>query len=372
MAALSTIAATAIGAAGVGASIHAANQGRSAARTAANASQQATDATLDIARDARDATTRELRPFASAGTDALSVIRQMLGLGSEPSALTQQVLSGQPGRAPGSPDFEAYVRNNPDLLEAYQQGTSQIGGAHTGMTMEEFGRQHWMGGQGWGGRNEGRTLPVFGGAQPTTQPAPNPNADVIAVEGGGQNPAGGQPTGFEGSVFSRLVDDAAATFESSPWWQFAQQATSDAVNDLDSRYGASGLLLSGQGLRARAEIAARLRGDAFNQHYNQRTGALSDYMSALMGLTETGFRAASGIGSGGQQFAQTAGNALTNNAMVRGNTAIAGAQAQNQGMADALGFGGWALGQVLNRPPAPQSSTATSLTPLRPMPQFGG
>lgn len=347
MAAFSTIAATAIGAAGVAASVSASKNAKKATQSAAQASQDATDASLQIAREARDATTRELRPYASAGTDALAIIRQMLGLGAEPSDITKQVLAGQGAQVQQQQQDQGFAFTPGDLA----MPPNGFGGG--GITLEQ-----------WRQMLQQRAQQQQQPGAITNQAAPNDPADATPA-----TPA--TPTGYAGSVFSNLVDDAKATFEDSPWWQFAQEETGRAVDDLDARYGASGLLLSGQGVRARAEIAARLKGEAFDKHYNQRAGAMSDYLSALFGLTDGGRQAASGIGSGGANFANTATQALTNNALIRGNTAIAGAEAANQGTADALGFGGWALGQILTpRTPAPSSSSG-SLVPLMPLPQFG-
>lgn len=316
MAAFSTLAAVAIGGAGAIGAVSASNAQRSAARSAANASQRATDESIQFLREGRDIAERELRPFASAGVDALAEIRELLGL---------------PAQAPSQQDLrrsdEQLRAAYPELAQAYDAWGSAFDSPN---------------GQGYGG-SFAAFVSEREGAEALFNPAPEVDENA--------------PTGWQASYQSRLLDDAAASFEASPWNQFNQQATADAVDNLDARYGASGLMLSGQAVRARAEIAARLKGEAFDRHYTQQAGAKADYLSSLYALAGSGQNAASGIATGGANFANGAVQALSNNAANQANAYMARAAGQQQMMSDLLGFGGWALGQGDWGRPQPTTTT---------------
>lgn len=60
-------------------------------------------------------------------------------------------------------NYEAYVRNNPDLLANWQNNTSK----NTSMTLADYGREHYEA----AGRNEGRALPMTAGTPGSVPPS---------------------------------------------------------------------------------------------------------------------------------------------------------------------------------------------------------
>jgi len=335
-----------------GATLVASKNSSKAAKTAADASQKATDESIQLQREAVTRAEDQLSPYASAGVDALAAIRGMIGLPAGGGAQAGGAFAGNAGAtaATSGPDWQRYLDDNPDVMaEAVEEKWDPL----------EYAQWHHQ----TYGRGEGRQVHQVGATQAmTTQPAPT--SETPSPQTGA--PPAAQPaaptSGYQASVFANMMPEAQASFESSPWWEFAQTATDKAINDLDTRYGASGLLLSGGAVRARAEIAARLKGESFEKHYNQQAGAKSDYLSSLYALASGGQQAASGIASGGQTFANNVGNLLTNNAQVKGNAAVQGANGQNQALSDAVGFGGWALGSM-NQPRAPSSLVSVPSVP---------
>lgn len=410
MAALSTIATIGIGAAGVAVAAKSGSDAKKAANQAAAVQQQGVDQGIAFQREQRDIATRTLAPWAAQGWQANRAMSQALGLGpvgrpqsaampgsvggpndlsyQQPAPMswggaTDELYPGMASQAasqvgdwwmgaanedpgaswlsvnePQGPDYRAYVENNPDLLAYWEQNR---GAGFADGSIEEFGQVHYM----RNGAAEGRALPL---TQPTA-PAPPPvqtaqpvaqTAPAAPVGDPRTNPAA---QGFEGSAFGTMVKDAQATFEDSPWWAFAQEESGRAIDDLDAKYGASGTMLSGQAVRARAEIAARLKSGAFDRHLGERQGGFTDYIQTLAGQQGLGFQATSGIASAGQNFANNASNLALTGAEGRAASIQAGAQATQQAWNDGLGFAGWGLGQIMNRP-GQTTPTATTTRPV--------
>lgn len=120
-------------AAGVGAAgtIASSNAQSKAAKNAANASQQATDATIAEQRRQFDIGQKNQQPWLQTGTSAINQLGALYGLNKP-----QQ-------------DWGSYVQNNPDILQAFNEG--RLGNT----TIEEAGRIHYRD----GGQAEGRAAP---------------------------------------------------------------------------------------------------------------------------------------------------------------------------------------------------------------------
>jgi len=138
------------------------------------------------------------------------------------------------------------------------------------------------------------------------------------------------------TALAEARSDYDTAFEASPFWRDAQYGADQAMNALRSTNGAMGRgssINSGKALRAASDIQTGYRGQA-----------TMNYLNSLGGIIDTGLTADSGIASGGQAYANNAGNAIRNAASVQGNAAMAGAQAWGNAASDIAGFAGYALG----------------------------
>jgi hypothetical protein len=134
------------------------------------------------------------------------------------------------------------------------------------------------------------------------------------------------------------VAEYEAGFEASPYWRDAQYGSGQAMNAListNAAMGRGGSVNSGKALRAAQDIQTGYRGQA-----------TQNYLSSLAGISDTGLVADSGIASGGQTYANMSGNALRNAASLQGQYGLAGAQAQANGVSNAMGFLGYGMGNL--------------------------
>lgn len=150
-------------------------------------------------------------------------------------------------------------------------------------------------------------------------------------------------------------------FEASPYWQDAQYSTGkalDAMRSTNAAMGRGSPINSGKALRAASDINLGYRGAATQQ-----------YLASLGGIVDIGVQADSGIASGGQVFANSAGSALRAAALQQGAYGLAGADAQAQGLANAGGFAAYGLGQIGQpKPIAPaQAIKPFSYAPPKPI-----
>lgn len=112
---------------GAGAMAYSGSQQSKAAGKAANAQTAANQAAIGEQQREFDVNQSNLAPWLQKGSAALGQQADLLGLG-------------------GSPDYAAYVQNNPDLMADYQaqaNGGGWTPSGQTGLSMEQFGQQHW-------------------------------------------------------------------------------------------------------------------------------------------------------------------------------------------------------------------------------------
>lgn len=159
----------------------------------------------------------------------------------------------------------------------------------------------------------------------------------------GVAPAAGTSTSA-GVAGADTLDAARSAYDSgftnSPFWQDAQYATTQGMNALRSTNAAMGRgssINSGKALRAASDIAEGYRG-----------AATTNYLASLGGIVNTGMTADSGIASGGQVFANNAGNALGQATALQGQYNMAGANAAQSAASDIAGIGGYLAGNYLN------------------------
>lgn len=189
------------------------------------------------------ATRAQLRQQDIADVEALGARATAAFRAANPQlqAALSRAESLQGGGTPAAPDYESYVRNNPDLLRNYQENVSK----NTGQSMAEYGKLHYTS----DGKTEGRQLPMTAAV-----PAQNAFGEYEKAILAGRPGSEIQP----GMVSQGLL---------------GQQMYQDAI-------GASGLGAVGQTLQGRAQTLA------------QSTGALTpDEIRALQQSTREAYAA---------------------------------------------------------------------------------
>lgn len=242
------------------ASIFGASQASNSAKKSAQATQDASAAS--IAEQARqyDLARKDQMPFLQGGYQRLNAQNSALGLGA-----INYNSTGQSGL-----NYEDYVRNNPDLLNAFNSSGGQYG------SMSDFGKTHW---DTWG-QNQGFA-------------APQEYSNAFATgESNGQsnNPL----SGFQSSAYYQLPRDP------------------NYLNSVNTMYSAKGMGLDGAAQKAMFDRIS-------NQDYNRFT----DYMTTLSGGIASGQGSASNLGSLGANMANQ-------NSQSRQQTANALASSYNQ------------------------------------------
>lgn len=166
------------------------------------------------------------------------------------------------------------------------------------------------------------------------------------------------PAGADTIEAARAAYDAG--FEASPYWRDAQHGSAESMNALvstNAAAGRGGSINSGKAMRAASDILTGYRG-----------GATTNYLAALGGVADTGFAADSGIASGGQVYANNAGNALRHASGIQANASMAQGQAYGDAASNIATLAGYAAG---NYQPGGQNYfsaySAQPLTPLRPV-----
>jgi hypothetical protein len=284
--AISTAAAVMAGANAVG-GIYSANQQSQAAKRSAQAAQGATDQNIAEQRRQYDQTRQDQLPFQQSDLARRQMADRTYGIQSGNMMGQQSVYGGNAGQM----DYGAYVRNNPDLMAAYQASGGQYGG------IEDFGQIHYD----THGRGEGRTLPLFQG-QPQQM----------------QGQASGQP-------FDPLADFNASADRAILNYAPISQ-------NVNAQFSAKGAGLDGSALKALQDRTTQYTQNAF---YNFRSG--------LEG-SPTG--ANNALASAGQQMANNNSSARTANANAMASSYGQRANA-NAGMAGTLiGSGYWAGNQA--------------------------
>ena len=237
--------------------IYSANQQSQAAKRSAQAAQGATDQTIAEQRRQYDQTRQDLLPFQQSDLARRRMADRTYGIQSSDMMGQQSVFGGNVGGM----DYGAYVRNNPDLLAAYNASGGQYGG------IEDFGQIHYD----THGRGEGRQLPLFQGQAQQQQ---------------GQGQASGQP-------FDPLADFNASADR-------ALLNYAPISQNVNAQFSAKGAGLDGAALKALQDRTTQYTQNAF---YNFRSG--------LEG-TPTG--ANNALQTAGQNMASNNANARTANA----------------------------------------------------------
>jgi hypothetical protein len=212
--------------------------------------------------------------------------------------IQSQDMMGQPATYQGNVggmDYGAYVRNNPDLMAAYQASGGQYGG------IEDFGQIHYD----THGRGEGRQLPLFQ-SQQTQQP-----------QTAAQMQQAGQP-------FDPLAD-----FNASADRAILNYAPIAA--GVNAQFSAKGAGLDGSAAKALQDRTTQYTQNAF---YNFRSGLEGNNSGANNALAQAG-----------QQMASNNANARTANANALASSYGQRAQANASGVGSVIGAGNWFANQ---------------------------
>ena len=308
-----------IGAAIIGgaAGLYGASKQASAAKDATRAQTQANDQAVQLQREQRDLAGRTLQPYVDRGNEAFGLMAPHLGM-SKPRA--PQIGAGYAATGLSSSYngslAQQYMDANPDVMEAYRAG--RFGNR----SIEDAADYHIMN----FGVREGRP-----GINPPGQPASQP--------AGPQMPS----TGLEEYQTPEAAQEAA-------WNNYRTQTTYGKIGDYEAQKargeymdlaGSQGTSLSGRTMRGMAEVGE----EAAMRNF-------SGYMGMLGGISDQGYGAATGVASAGQTFANNASQLTQASGQARAAGSLAQGDAFASGLADAAGWGGWAAGQMGQRPPS--------------------
>lgn len=269
--------------------MYSASQQSKAAKRGAQVAQSTADQNIAEQRRQYDQTRQDQMPFLQSDYARRGMADRTYGIQSQDMMGRQSVFDGgQPGMFQGNQggiDYGSYVRNNPDLMDAYNQSGGQYGG------MEDFGSIHYQ----THGRGEGRQLPMFGAQQ---QP------QMAAMQ---QGQTAGQP--FDPLAdFNRSADRALLNYE-------------PAINATNAAFSAKGQGLDSSASNALGKTLTDMTQNAF---YKFRSGLEGNSTGAVNALS-----------TAGQQMASS-------NANQRNNLSNALASSYNQ-RADARSAGAGAL-----------------------------
>ncbi len=280
----SALAAAAISAAG---GLYSASQQSKAAKSAANAATTASDQNIAEQQRQYNQTRQDNLPFMQSDLARRAMADRSYGIQGTPTAMQSDAQAYYGGNA-GMPDFGAYVRNNPDLLAAYNASGGQYGG------LEDFGQIHFY----THGQGEGRQLPLFQAQQQQQQqPAANTPFDPL-------------------SDFNRSADAALLNY-------------APIRENVNAMFSAKGQGLDGAAIKALQDRTTNYTQNAF---YNWRSGLEGSPTGAADKTNAAGQNMAS-------QNAQNRVNAA--NAMASSYQQRADANSAAAGVA-AGAFGSWA------------------------------
>lgn len=270
--------------------IYSANQQSQAAKRSAQAAQGATDQNIAEQRRQYDQTRQDLLPFQQSDLARRRMADRTYGIQSSDMMGRQSVYDGNVGGM----DYGSYVRNNPDLLAAYNASGGQYGG------IEDFGQIHYD----THGRGEGRQLPLFQ-SQQSQQMQP-------------QGQASGQP-------FDPLADFNASADR-------ALLNYAPISQNVNAQFSAKGAGLDGAALKALQDRTTQYTQNAF---YNFRSGLEGSPTGANNALQTAG----QNMASNNTQNRNMLSNALASSYNQR-------ATANSQGAGAVIGAGMWGANQM--------------------------
>lgn len=301
-----------------------------AASKAAKAQITAADRTAEEARAAREQMRGLLAPYTSAGIPALQAQMNLLGFG------------------PKTTNWEAYARSNPAILRAFEAQRVQQPSPAFGAVPPSFS---------------------FSGLGPRVMEGLDRFGEPIINVGAGDVNQFGQPAAPTGGIQS-LSEFAQKYYEDTGIGagddisQFTIDPQQEAINQIASGAEYQALLQQGENaLLQNASATGGLRGGNIQ-------GALMEFRPKLLnqlinqqyerlgGLTTLGQRSAAGVGANEIVSASNIGQAYTTAGQAQAGSALAKANAINQGLGGVTGFLTSDYGRSLFGSPAAGSNAA--------------
>jgi hypothetical protein len=276
--------------------LYSASQQSSAAKRGAQVAQSTSDQNIAEQRRQYDQTRQDQMPFLQSDYARRGLADQSYGIQSQDMMGRQSVFDGgQPGMYQGNQggiDYGSYVRNNPDLMDAYNASGGQYGG------IEGFGNIHYQ----THGRGEGRQLPMFGAQQ-------QPQNAVMQQQGQPFDPLSG---------FNRSADRALLNYE-------------PAISATNAAFSAKGAGLDSSASNALGKTLTGLTQNAF---YNWRSGLEGSPTGAVNTL-----------GQAGQSMVNNNASQRNSNANALASSYNARADARSSGAGALVGAGNWFMNQ---------------------------
>lgn len=276
--------------------------GASAASKAADAQSDAAKDQLKLSREQFNRTDELFSPYRAAGENALAAYMYELGLGPKPTfgstplQVEEFTTGGQAGFT-GQPPTEMQR-----VMRAIDRG--YIGGAEAARQLAAARAGSQSGSQGTTQYRVGDQ--VFGSRA---------EADAFAQENAGGAEYGG--------------------YTKTPGYDFRLK---EGMNALEGSAAARGGLFSGASMKSL---------NRYGQDY--ATGEYQNFLNRLGGVVSSGQSAAGQQGAAGQNFVNSASNALSNMGNAQAAGAIGSANAINQGIGNALNV--WQYQKALNSQP---------------------
>lgn len=320
------VAAAAISAAGT---VYASSQASAASDRTTDAQTQAQQNALDAQTRQFQQTQQNLAPYMAAGPSGLQNLDQFLS----------QMIPGYKPMYSSQPDWDAYLRDNPDAAEWVQAKAQQPDGI--GRTPQQLAQQHYQldGSRRTLNMTPGSTQPVASGeAPPMVRPdagtAPSPWDHGVAM---------GPPTALEylqgykesdayrakTKLVTRDVNSGYAA-KGMNRWGTTIEALATKINELADMDRGSWVKerLSALGYDQAGYAAKQRNYQTALQQYNVNRNVLNDTYSedrnfdygAIFDLIRLGQNSSVGVGNFGQAYANQVSNAYGN---------IGNAQAQN-------------------------------------------
>lgn len=291
-----------------------------AAHDAARTQGRAADRASQVQRDMFDITRAQQQPFMNTGYGANDVLSRLLGLA--PTAGNKgsiTVPGGIDQGAPGMPDWQKYLIDNPDVA------ANPVFAQNPSLHYERHGR------------GEGRSLPTI---QPSTTGAGGGELD----EQGYAKDNTGLDTGFLTKLFT--PDAFKAGIDPGYQWRL-QQGSQGVMNTAAAGSGS----LSGPALRALMDANQGMASQEYNAAFNRFQTQQGNIFQRLTSVAGMGQNAAANVGNN----AMTTGGNIGANIVGGANAAAAGqigsANAWGSALSDLGSYGAWA---AMNRrqPPA--------------------
>jgi len=263
------------------------------ALSSSSANKNAKAAAADATATAREnnALTREiygkneatLSPFVQTGTNAGALLNDFYGIQqSAPVAASGSAFSA-------APDYAAYVRANPDLVQDFQKVATRYGNDPA-----EYGQYHW---NRYGQFEPGRTLsPETSGAQPVTSITPKADSR---------------------SAFANYISNSDYAFQ--------QQ---EGGNQVNSGYAGAGTVQSGAAMKALEKY-----------RQNLQSGYRQQWAGGVANQQGVGAQAASALAGVATNYGNTIAASNTAASDARANAALS----QQNVFGNALGTAGGAL-----------------------------